>query len=124
MSSRHDKEKGVNVQVLLRCRPFSDDELRSNAPQVLTCNDLQREVAVSQNIAGKHIDRVFTFDKVFGPSAQQKDLYDQAVVPIVNEVLEGFNCTIFAYGQTGTGKTYTMEGECRRSKVCILLQCV
>ncbi|VVB02333.1 unnamed protein product [Arabis nemorensis] len=115
MSSR-DKEKGVNVQVLLRCRPFSDDELRNNAPQVLTCNDLQREVAVSQNIAGKHIDRVFTFDKVFGPSAQQKDLYDQAVVPIVNEVLEGFNCTIFAYGQTGTGKTYTMEGECRRSK--------
>nr|VDC70204.1 unnamed protein product [Brassica rapa] len=116
MSGRHDKEKGVNVQVLLRCRPFSEDELRNNAPQVLTCNDLQREVAVSQNIAGKHIDRVFTFDKVFGPSAQQKDLYDQAVVPIVNEVLEGFNCTIFAYGQTGTGKTYTMEGECRRSK--------
>ena len=45
-------------------RPFSEDELRNNAPQVLTCNDLQREVAVSQNIAGKHIDRVFTFDKV------------------------------------------------------------
>jgi len=32
------------------------------------------------------------------------------VSPIVNEVLEGYNCTIFAYGQTGTGKTYTMEG--------------
>ncbi|KAJ6864802.1 kinesin-like protein KIN-5C [Populus alba x Populus x berolinensis] len=116
MSGRHDKEKGVNVQVLLRCRPFSEDELRSNAPQVVTCNDYQREVAVSQNIAGKHIDRVFTFDKVFGPSAQQRDLYEQAVVPIVHEVLEGFNCTIFAYGQTGTGKTYTMEGECKRSK--------
>ncbi|CAI0462328.1 unnamed protein product [Linum tenue] len=115
MSGR-EKEKGVNVQVLLRCRPFSEDELRSNAPQVVTCNDYQREVAVSQNIAGKHIDRVFTFDKVFGPSAKQRDLYDQAVVPIVNEVLEGFNCTIFAYGQTGTGKTYTMEGECRRAK--------
>uniref|UniRef100_A0A9I9CWP1 Kinesin-like protein n=1 Tax=Cucumis melo TaxID=3656 RepID=A0A9I9CWP1_CUCME len=116
MSGRHEKEKGVNVQVLLRCRPFSDEELRSNAPQVVTCNDYSREVTVSQNIAGKHFDRVFTFDKVFGPSAKQKDLYDQAVVPIVNEVLEGFNCTIFAYGQTGTGKTYTMEGECKRSK--------
>ncbi|KAI3678462.1 hypothetical protein L6452_37756 [Arctium lappa] len=114
MSGRH--EKGVNVQVLLRCRPFSDDELRNNAPQVVTCNDYQREVAVSQNIAGKQIDRVFTFDKVFGPTAHQKDLYEQAVIPIVNEVLEGFNCTIFAYGQTGTGKTYTMEGECKRSK--------
>ncbi|KAF3773191.1 putative kinesin-related protein [Nymphaea thermarum] len=53
---------------------------------------------------------------VFGPGAQQKDLYDQAVVPIVNEVLEGFNCTIFAYGQTGTGKTYTMEGDSKKSK--------
>ncbi|GAB2255163.1 hypothetical protein Droror1_Dr00008941 [Drosera rotundifolia] len=116
MSNRHDKEKGVNVQVLLRCRPFSEEELRNNAPQVVTCNEYQREVAVSQNIAGKHIDRVFTFDKVFGPSAQQKDLYDQAIVPIVNEVLEGFNCTIFAYGQTGTGKTFTMEGDCKRSK--------
>ncbi|XLR27418.1 hypothetical protein S83_055318 [Arachis hypogaea] len=116
MSLRHEKEKGVNVQVLLRCRPFSDDELRSNAPQVVTCNDYNREVAVSQNIAGKHIDRVFTFDKVFGPNARQQDLYDQAIIPIVNEVLEGFNCTIFAYGQTGTGKTYTMEGECKRSK--------
>ncbi|EOY08297.1 hypothetical protein QUC31_010914 [Theobroma cacao] len=116
MSGRHEKEKGVNVQVLLRCRPFSEEELRNNAPQVVTCNEYVREVAVSQNIAGKHIDRVFTFDKVFGPSAQQKDLYEQAVVPIVNEVLEGFNCTIFAYGQTGTGKTYTMEGECKRAK--------
>lgn len=42
-------------------------------------------------------------------------MYDEAVVPIVNEVLEGFNCTIFAYGQTGTGKTYTMEGGDRDS---------
>ncbi|KAK3124120.1 hypothetical protein QOZ80_8AG0640690 [Eleusine coracana subsp. coracana] len=116
MSSRQDKEKAVNVQVLLRCRPFSNEEIRSNAPQVVTCNDYQREVAVTQSIAGKQFDRIFTFDKVFGPTAKQKDLYDQAIIPIVNEVLEGFNCTIFAYGQTGTGKTYTMEGECRRAK--------
>lgn len=54
----------LGVSILIFDRPFSDDELRNNAPQVLTCNDLQREVAVSQNIAGKHIDRVFTFDKV------------------------------------------------------------
>ncbi|THU60131.1 hypothetical protein C4D60_Mb07t09390 [Musa balbisiana] len=36
--------------------------------------------------------------------------YVHAVAPLVNDVLEGFNCTVFAYGQTGTGKTYTMEG--------------
>ena len=54
----------------LNFRPFSNEELRNNAPQVVTCNDYQREVAVSQNIAGKHIDRVFTFDKVGFPQNQ------------------------------------------------------
>jgi hypothetical protein len=42
-------------------------------------------------------------------------VYHTAIMPIVTEVLEGFNCTIFAYGQTGTGKTYTMEGGPRNS---------
>lgn len=48
--------------------------------------------------------------QVFGPDTSQHRLYAQAIHPIVEEVLEGFNCTIFAYGQTGTGKTFTMEG--------------
>lgn len=37
--------------------------------------------------------------------------YDRVVRPVVDEVLQGYNCTVFAYGQTGTGKTYTMEGQ-------------
>jgi Kinesin motor domain len=53
--------------------------------------------------------------QVFGPDSKQEKVYNQAIVPIVQEVLEGFNCTIFAYGQTGTGKTYTMEGGPRNS---------
>lgn len=109
-TNRYDKEKGVNVQVLVRCRPFSEDELRANVLQVISCNEQRREVSVYQSTASKQIDRTFTFDKVFGPNSQQSDLYDQSIVPIVNEVLDGYNCTIFAYGQTGTGKTYTMEG--------------
>jgi kinesin family protein 11 len=47
---------------------------------------------------------------VFGPKSHQQDIFNHAVVPLVSEVLDGYNCTIFAYGQTGTGKTYTMEG--------------
>ena len=46
--------------------------------------------------------------KIF--SSKQKDVYEQTVRPLVDSVLEGFNGTIFAYGQTGTGKTFTMEG--------------
>ncbi|KAL3850731.1 hypothetical protein ACJIZ3_012613 [Penstemon smallii] len=113
-SGKHDKDKGVNVQVIVRCRPLSEDEVRLHTPVVISCNDNRREVCAVQNIANKQIDRTFNFDKVFGPLSQQKDLYDQAVCPIVFEVLEGYNCTIFAYGQTGTGKTYTMEGGARK----------
>ncbi|KAJ0084104.1 hypothetical protein Patl1_30819 [Pistacia atlantica] len=113
-SSKHDKDKGVNVQVIVRCRPLNEDEMRVHTPVVISCHENRREVSAVQNIANKQIDRTFLFDKVFGPTSQQKDLYDVAVSPIVYEVLEGYNCTIFAYGQTGTGKTYTMEGGARK----------
>ncbi|XP_021819053.1 kinesin-like protein KIN-5B [Prunus avium] len=111
--NRQDKDKEVNVQVLLRCRPLSDDEQRLNVQKVISCNEHKREVTVLQSLNNKQVDRVFTFDRVFGPKSQQKSIYDQAISPIVNEVLDGFNCTVFAYGQTGTGKTYTMEGGMR-----------
>ena len=53
--------------------------------------------------------------QVFGPKSSQSKLYDSAIQPIVREVLEGFNCTVFAYGQTGTGEqlciwTYNTSG--------------
>ncbi|TKA51824.1 hypothetical protein B0A53_05176 [Rhodotorula sp. CCFEE 5036] len=47
---------------------------------------------------------------VYGPEADQGMLYNDVAKPILQQVLQGYNCTIFAYGQTGTGKTYTMEG--------------
>jgi len=54
--------------------------------------------------------KLFTFDSVFGPDSTQLDVYNRVARPIVENVLEGYNGTIFAYGQTGTGKTFTMEG--------------
>ncbi|MEW5319054.1 MAG: hypothetical protein WDW38_010230 [Sanguina aurantia] len=106
---------GVNVQVLLRCRALSDKELAERSPQVISCNEALREVTLFQSTAGKQMSRTFRFDKVFGPDSHQEKIYKQAIIPIVDEVLDGFNCTIFAYGQTGTGKTYTMEGGPRQS---------
>ncbi|KAK4532554.1 hypothetical protein CCYA_CCYA12G3411 [Cyanidiococcus yangmingshanensis] len=54
--------------------------------------------------------RSFSYDRVFPMSAGQEQVYDALVRPIVSDSILGYNCTIFAYGQTGTGKTYTMEG--------------
>ncbi|KAK4342960.1 hypothetical protein RND71_038776 [Anisodus tanguticus] len=113
---RSDDEKGVNVKVVLRCRPPNEDEMKVKVPLVISCNELKQEVAATLNTATKQINKSFLFDKVCGPSSQQKDFYDQSVAPLVNEALEGYTCTIFAYGQTGTGKTYTMEGEAVKEK--------
>ncbi|KAG7643433.1 Kinesin motor domain [Arabidopsis suecica] len=114
-SNRLDRDnKEVNVQVILRCRPLSEEEQKSNVPRVISCNEMRREVNVLHTVANKQVDRLFNFDKVFGPKSQQRSIYDQAIAPIVHEVLEGFSCTVFAYGQTGTGKTYTMEGGMRK----------
>uniref|UniRef100_A0A0D9Z5H1 Kinesin motor domain-containing protein n=1 Tax=Oryza glumipatula TaxID=40148 RepID=A0A0D9Z5H1_9ORYZ len=107
------KDCEANVQVVLRCRPLSEEEQRANVQSAISCDDLKREVTVLHSLF-KQADKTFTFDKVFGPKAQQRSIYDRAVKPIVKDVLEGYNCTVFAFGQTGTGKTYTMEGEMRQ----------
>ncbi len=52
----------------------------------------------------------FAFDHVYGADSTQTSVYDNTARPAVLSVLEGYNATILAYGQTGTGKTYTMEG--------------
>ena len=47
---------------------------------------------------------------VYDSTSTQAALFEASVAPVVDEVLRGYSCTVFAYGQTGTGKTYTMEG--------------
>ncbi|VAI06845.1 unnamed protein product [Triticum turgidum subsp. durum] len=126
----NDRDREANVQVVLRCRsqlhistvslirfydwcmvrPLSVEEQKANVQSAVSCNDTKREVTVLNSLF-KQADKTFTFDKVFGPKSQQRAIYDHAVAPIVDDVLEGYNCTVFAFGQTGTGKTYTMEGE-------------
>eukprot|EP01038_Epipyxis_sp_PR26KG_P008944 gene8944-12061_t len=52
----------------------------------------------------------FNFDKIFDESSDQSSVFCSCTQPIVDQVLEGYNGCIFAYGQTGAGKTYTMTG--------------
>jgi len=66
-------------------------------------------VQKSTNISARS-EYQFTFGGVFDQGSQQKDVYDVAARPIVDAALTGYNGTIFAYGQTSTGKTYTIFG--------------
>ncbi|PKU62524.1 125 kDa kinesin-related protein [Dendrobium catenatum] len=106
----------ISFNYLSCFRRSNDDEMRYNKPVVISCNKQWREVATVHNIANKQIDNTFTFHKLFGPSSLQNDLFEQAVFPIVSEVLEHFSCTIFSYSQIGIGKTYSMEGGTANAK--------
>jgi kinesin family member 11 len=50
--------------------------------------------------------KTYPFDRVFGFASDQSLIYNEVVAPMLEQVLMGYNCTLFAYGQTGTGKTY------------------
>ncbi|XP_051815656.1 kinesin-like protein KIF11 [Acanthochromis polyacanthus] len=105
------EEKGRNIQVVVRCRPFNTVE-RKSSYGVIDCDQSRKEVMVKTGgMNDKASRKTYTFDMVFGPAAKQIDVYRSVVCPILDEVIMGYNCTVFAYGQTGTGKTFTMEGE-------------
>uniref|UniRef100_A0A158P860 Kinesin-like protein n=1 Tax=Angiostrongylus cantonensis TaxID=6313 RepID=A0A158P860_ANGCA len=88
-------------QVFCRIRPLNKTE-EKNGDRFLP--KFPSEDTIS--IGGK----VFVYDKVFKPNTTQEQVYMGAAYHIVQDVLSGYNGTVFAYGQTSSGKTHTMEG--------------
>ncbi|XP_061649610.1 kinesin-like protein KIF3B isoform X1 [Phyllopteryx taeniolatus] len=101
-----------SIKVVVRCRPMNDKERAATFESVVSVDVKLRQIIVRnqrESLACKS-SKVFTFDSVYDWKSTQKELYAESFRPLVDSVLQGFNGTIFAYGQTGTGKTYTMEG--------------
>nr|XP_033819709.1 kinesin-like protein KIF3B isoform X1 [Geotrypetes seraphini]XP_033819710.1 kinesin-like protein KIF3B isoform X1 [Geotrypetes seraphini] len=100
-----------SVRVVVRCRPMNSKEIAAGYEKVVDVDVKLGQVAVKNpKGASTELPKMFTFDAVYDWNAKQFELYDETFRPLVESVLQGFNGTIFAYGQTGTGKTYTMEG--------------
>lgn len=99
------------LKVVARCRPLSRKEEAAGHEQILTMDVKLGQVTLrNPRAAPGELPKTFTFDAVYDASSKQADLYDETVRPLIDSVLQGFNGTVFAYGQTGTGKTYTMQG--------------
>ncbi|GAM40023.1 kinase-related protein [Talaromyces pinophilus] len=99
----------TSIHVVVRCRGRNDREIQENSAVVVSTEGTNGvELSMGPNALS---NKAYHFDKVFSPAADQTTLFDDVVTPILNEMLSGYNCTIFAYGQTGTGKTYTMSGD-------------
>eukprot|EP01017_Pseudomicrothorax_dubius_P013974 TRINITY_DN1637_c0_g3_i6.p1 TRINITY_DN1637_c0_g3~~TRINITY_DN1637_c0_g3_i6.p1 ORF type:complete len:453 (-),score=149.81 TRINITY_DN1637_c0_g3_i6:28-1386(-) len=99
------------VKVVVRCRPMSPGEIQDGRQVVVQVNTQRGEIIVKNPKDPNEEPRTFTFDLAYDWNSQQETVYQETAYPIVESVLEGYNGTIFAYGQTGTGKTFTMEGK-------------
>ncbi|KAG8085489.1 hypothetical protein GUJ93_ZPchr0010g8041 [Zizania palustris] len=96
-----------NIRVFCRCRPLSADEVSNGCSSIVEI-DPSHETEL-QYVPSDKDKKVFKFDHVFGPAEDQETVFAESL-PVVRSVMDGFNVCIFAYGQTGTGKTFTMEG--------------
>ncbi|KAK6202951.1 P-loop containing nucleoside triphosphate hydrolase protein [Scheffersomyces amazonensis] len=112
-----------NIQVVVRCRGRNEKEIAAKSAIVtelpndrysiidpyITINQTNQGVSGG---SGHEFNNYKTFkvDQVYGSQADQNLMFEKVVTPLFNDFLMGFNVTVLAYGQTGTGKTYTMCG--------------
>ncbi|KAL6255389.1 hypothetical protein P5V15_013726 [Pogonomyrmex californicus] len=100
------KKKDQHINVFVRIKPVSAlEKCATTAVKMIS----DKKIMVYEESQDK-LSKIFTFDGIFGPSSTQVDIYNMVVSPLLKEVIAGYSCTVFAYGQTSTGKTYTMEG--------------
>lgn len=126
----------TKIQVCVRLRPLlhsdrmseeSSDKRRHSRKTVLTLNNDRHSFNSSKSAWDIHSDRctlsqasftnpdttrknTFRFDHTFGPKQTTKELYEETVKDSIHAFMEGYHTSVFAYGQTATGKTFTMTG--------------
>ena len=102
------RPQSENVRVVCRCRPENQKEVEAGGTSCVRFfpNDAGSiEVNVDDTLS------TFSPDRMFNPDVTtQQAVFEDTAQPLVADVLQGYNATIFAYGQTGTGKTHTMMG--------------
>ena len=123
-----------NLRVSIRVRPPLNRETQEGIPfrSIAIVSEDHKSISLAEYVGAElselerqrqwieepslfHLHR-FTFDSIFDMDSLQEDVYNITAKQAVQSVLEGYNSTIFCYGQTGTGKTYTMEGFTYESK--------
>uniref|UniRef100_A0A8D2Q874 Kinesin-like protein n=1 Tax=Varanus komodoensis TaxID=61221 RepID=A0A8D2Q874_VARKO len=91
-----------NIKVMCRFRPLNESEVTRGDKYIAKFQGEDTVVIAS---------KPYAFDRVFQSHTSQEQVYNDCAKKIVKDVLEGYNGTIFAYGQTSSGKTHTMEGK-------------
>ena len=97
----------TNIKTYIRFKPITNSELMEEGDfGIIQQLDIPNNTTVIYDE-----NTYFTYDKVFQPDTMQKTVYEECGKEIIDSFINGYNGTIFAYGQTGSRKTYTMFGE-------------
>ncbi|CAF1489457.1 unnamed protein product [Adineta steineri] len=101
---------GETVRVIVRCRPMNQRENDLQSQTIVSMDTQTNQVMLENLEQTNEPPKQFTFDAVYPENSITESIYTDSVFPLVESVLEGYNATVFAYGQTGCGKSYTMQG--------------
>ncbi|KAL0315904.1 UNVERIFIED_CONTAM: Kinesin-like protein NACK2 [Sesamum radiatum] len=102
------KVREENILVTVRIRPLSSKELA--AYDLVAWDVTDENIIVSKNLYHERHGGLYKFDKVFDPTCSTRKVYEEGARDVALSALSGINATIFAYGQTSSGKTFTMRG--------------
>ena len=110
-SSTHSSMGNASVQVVVRVRPMNKKEKEHATLPVVTASTQEKTVTVIKGQGSRQVRTSYSFDNVFTSFSTQEEVFYGTLKPVISDVLKGYESTVFAYGQTGTGKTHTMEGD-------------
>ncbi|KAH7852200.1 hypothetical protein Vadar_021751 [Vaccinium darrowii] len=102
------KSREENILVTVRVRPLSSRE--QTAYDLIAWDVADEHTVVSRNLNHERHTGPYTFDRVFDPTCSTHKVYIEGARDVALSALNGINATIFAYGQTSSGKTFTMRG--------------
>ncbi|CAG9331710.1 unnamed protein product [Blepharisma stoltei] len=106
------------VKVVVRVRPLLQIELNKSCQIVVDSDRAQSQIIIKNPKTSA--TKIFAYDNIYPQDSSQELIYDETAFPLIEQVIEGYNGTIFAYGQTGCGKTYTMVGNPQKEEQGIL----
>uniref|UniRef100_A0A0A9XR76 Kinesin-like protein FLA10 n=1 Tax=Lygus hesperus TaxID=30085 RepID=A0A0A9XR76_LYGHE len=97
-----------NIRVIIRVRDLLPYEMERGDKALVRVDLATNQIVVQHPIGDPD---VFAFDAVYNNTFTQRDIFLHEVKPLADAVLQGYNATVFAYGQSGSGKTHTMTGK-------------
>lgn len=98
------------VKVIVRVRPLNDREKSLKCKDVVYIDINRGQCSITHPTKDKDPSKIFFFDGAYGTDSTTEQIYADIVYPLVEGVTQGYNGTIFAYGQTGCGKSFSMQG--------------